>query len=906
MTTFAVSDNSQLLDSVNYLLSNLNQTGNANVVIPGNVLTANTTTGIIQTYGSNTVPPTWFAYQWVNLRYATNATGSQNFSSSPTNATYFGIYNSETATPSANPAAYTWTEVAGGFGTTKTIYYSSIGGRRQQWVASASSPSSDFVESTPDVAINLDIVTTAAGTPGTRGPIAMAYVVTPSDPTVATSATLTTWFEAPRTNVVAPIGTGLAPPVTGDTASFTWVAGPGAPTVTYSYNGSIWVPVTGQVISGNVIITGTLAGNAIIAGTITGDRIAGDTITGNKIAGNTITGNLIVASTITGDKISGNTITGNLIQGNTIQGTSLVIGTVTGNRIANGAIDTAQVANGAITDTLIAATTITGGKIATGTITATNIAAGTITATQIAANTITAGQIAANTITAGQIAAATITSEKIQSNTITANNIATGTLTTQNFTANTINGAVILSGSISTDKLTANAITVNTVISNNATFLSNTSVGFWMDGTSGNARFGSSLSVGDLLQVGGNATIGNNLSVGANATISGLLTTGSINANVIGSTQIAANAVTSNKIAAAAVTGAALASQAVTATAIANNTITALQIASQTISNTQIALKTINAAQISDSTITGTLIANNTITGNLIALSAITGNLIASGTITANNIAASTITANNIAANTITANNIAANTITATQISSAYVYAGNIISTNGVLGNYTSPGYWLRYTDGDARFGGNVNIGGNVTVGNVILAGSLANSIVTYDNLTPGLVPNPAGSISITATPRAFSGSTGWSETTVNWYDLVLASVTLPYSSAYGVAGAANPRFNLTFASNIAFTAGTAGTSFPYVQYYYKTLVPAGGNALPGASYTSLGSAVLLTGTTNFSGVVAPPVNQISLPVASWSPTTSVIVGVALFASIVPAFAITGNVLSTTFTVANA
>ena len=895
MSTFAVASHEQVLDSVNYLLSNLNQTGNANVVIPGNVLTANATTGIIQTYSSTTVPPTWFAYQWVNLRYATSPTGSTGFSSSPTNATYFGIYNSDTATPSSNPAAYTWTEVAGGFGTTKTIYYSSIGGRREQWVASASAPSTDFQESTPNVAINLDIVTTAAGTPGTRGPIAMAYVITPSDPTVATSATLTTWFEAPRTNVVAPIGTGLAPPVTGDTASFTYTAGVGSPSVTYTYNGSIWVPVTGQVISGNVIITGTLAGNAIIAGTITGDRIAGDTITGNLIQGNTITGNLIVASTITGDKIAGNTITGNLIQGNTIQGTSLVIGTVAGNRIANGAIDTINIANGAVTGNQIATTTITGGKIATGTITATNIAAGTITATQIAANTITAGQIAANTITAGQIAAATITSEKIQSNTITANNIATGTLTTQNFTANTINGAIILSGTISTDKLVANAITVNTVISNNATFLSNTSVGFWMDGTSGNARFGSSLSVGNLLQVGGNATIGNNLSVGANATISGILTTGTLNANVIGSTQIAANAVTAGKIAAAAVTATALASQAVTAAAIANNTITALQIASQSISNAQIALKTINAAQISDSTITGTLIANNTITGNLIALSAITGNLIATGTITANNIAASTITANNIAANTITA----------TQISSAYVYAGNIISTNGVLGNYSSPGYWLRYTDGDARFGGNVNIGGNVTVGNVILAGSLANSIVTYNNLTPGLVPNPAGTISITTTPRAFSGSTGWSETTVNWYDLVLASVTLPYSSAYSVAGAPNPRFNFTFASNIAFTMGTAGVSFPYVQYYYKTLVPAGGNALPGASYTSIGAAVNLTGTTSFSGIVAPQVSSVSIPIASWSPTTSVIVGVALFASLNPTYSVTGNVLSTTFTVSN-
>ena len=373
MTTFAVVDNNQLLDSVNYLLSNLNQsdTGNANVIIPGNVLTANATTGIVQPYGSNILPPTWFSFQWINLRYATNATGTQNFSSSPTNALYFGIYNSTTATPSANPAAYTWTEVAGGFGTTKTIYYSSIGGRRAQWVAAASAPSADFLASTPNVAINLDIVTTAAGTPGTRGPIAMAYVITPSDPTVATSSTLTTWFEAPRTNVVAPIGTGLAPPVTGDTASFTWAAGPGSPTVTYSYNGSIWVPVTGQVISGNVIITGTLAGNAIIAGTITGDRIAANTITGNTIQLSAITGNLIANTTITGDKIVTGTITANNIAANTI----------TANNIAVATITSAQ----------IAANTIQGNNIAAGTITANNLAANTLTANTVVSTGATLG-----------------------------------------------------------------------------------------------------------------------------------------------------------------------------------------------------------------------------------------------------------------------------------------------------------------------------------------------------------------------------------------------------------------------------------------------------------------------------------------------------------------------------------
>jgi carbonic anhydrase/acetyltransferase-like protein (isoleucine patch superfamily) len=313
------------------------------------------------------------------------------------------------------------------------------------------------------------VVTTAAGTPGERGPVVMAGVITTADPNTATSATLTTWFEAPRDAVTAPIGTGLTP-VVGDTASFTWAAGAGQPQAAYSYNGSIWVPVSGQVISGNVIVRGTIAGNAMIANTIT----------------------------------------------------------------------------------------------------ATQIAAGTITATQIAAGTITATQIAANTITAGQIAA----------NTITGNNIAAGTITTNNFTANTIQGNIIAAGTITATQLAANAITANTVISSGAVLGSNASLGFWLDGPTGNARFGNSISIGNQLTVGSGAnigaglivgtganigtnlqvgnsaiignsvTIGTNLTVGANANIggnlfvSGLITTGILNANTVSTTTILPSNVT--------------------------------------------------------------------------------------------------------------------------------------------------------------------------------------------------------------------------------------------------------------------------------------------------------------------------------------------------------------------------
>jgi carbonic anhydrase/acetyltransferase-like protein (isoleucine patch superfamily) len=469
MTTFAVTDPAHTIAAINYALSNLG-TGNVsgNVTIPGNVLVANTTTGVVSQYGNAAV--FGYLYQWVNLRYSNNSTGGGgSFSTVPTLANYYGVFNSVSSAPSANPTDYQWYEVDGGFGLTKILYYSAIGGRQVQWAAANALPSMDYVASVPNVAINLDVVTTAAGTPGQRGPVVMAAVITTADPNTATSSTLTAWFSAPRDSLTAPIGTGLTPPVVGDTASFTYAAGAGQPQAAYNYNGSIWVPVDGQVISGNVIVRGTIAGNAMIANTITATQIAADTITGNKIAGNTITAN--------------------------------------------------------------------------------NIAVGTITASQIAANTITG------------------------------NNIAAGTITTNNFTANTIQGNIIAAGTITATQLAANAITANTVISSGAVLGSNASLGFWLDGPTGNARFGNSISIGNQLTVGSGAnigaglivgsdanigtnlrvgnsavignsvTIGTNLLVGANAiiggnlAIAGLVTAGNLNANTVQTTTIVPSSV---------------------------------------------------------------------------------------------------------------------------------------------------------------------------------------------------------------------------------------------------------------------------------------------------------------------------------------------------------------------------
>ena len=477
MTTFAVTSTDQTLDAVNYLLSNLNQTGNVgNATIPTGTLIGNTTSGIVSTYNAGGGNAYSYLYQYINLRYANNATGTSGFSTLPGNANFFGVYNSATSAASSVPAAYTYYEVAGGFGTTKTIFYSTQGGRQIQLVPANVAPSSSFVQSTANTAIDLDVVTTAAGTPGSRGPIAMAYVVTPSTPVGASDLQLTAWWEAARDSLTPPIGTGLTP-VTGDTGTFIYGAGVGTPSETYEFNGSGWNEVVPQVISGNVIVGNSLPGSSIVP----------ESITGSRIANVTITGNLYALGSISGDRISTNTIEANNIAGDTI----------------------------------------TGNKVAANTIAAYNIQTNTITATQIAANTITAGQIAVGTITGDKVAANTIVATNIQTGTITANQIATGTIT----------ATQIAAGTITATQIAADYLYTGNIISTGATLGSNTSTGYWLRHSDGAARFGGSVSIGN------SAVIGGNLTVGANLSVVGLVTSGSLNANTVATTTIVPSAV---------------------------------------------------------------------------------------------------------------------------------------------------------------------------------------------------------------------------------------------------------------------------------------------------------------------------------------------------------------------------
>lgn len=156
MSTFALDSNSSDEDktsALNYVLSNLGNGGTqANTA---NVLTANVTTGVVSTQGQTVS----YLYQYMNVAYANTAVGG-DFSSNSANKLYYGIHNTTANIADANPADYQWTQVSGGgFGTTKSLYYQTLGGRQIFFNVATASPGYYFRPVQDNVAINLDDVT---------------------------------------------------------------------------------------------------------------------------------------------------------------------------------------------------------------------------------------------------------------------------------------------------------------------------------------------------------------------------------------------------------------------------------------------------------------------------------------------------------------------------------------------------------------------------------------------------------------------------------------------------------------------------------------------------------------------------------------------------------------------------
>lgn len=120
-----------------------------------------------------------------------------------------------------------------------------------------------------------------------------------------------------------------------------------------------------------------------------------------------------------------------------------------------------------------------------------------------------------------------------------------------------IAGDLVADGTIRAVKLAANEIFTNKLSSTNSTayFGSNSSPGYWLDGNTGNARFGGNLSIGNNATIGSNLvvgdslSIGNNATIGSNLTVNGLITSGSLVANTVQAANIVAGTITRDRLA---------------------------------------------------------------------------------------------------------------------------------------------------------------------------------------------------------------------------------------------------------------------------------------------------------------------------------------------------------------------
>jgi len=235
---------SEVSDAVNYLLSNFTQT-----------VSADPATGEVS---GPTGAVTGYLYKYVFVKYADSFDGTVNFSNTPTNRLYYGIRNSDSSTESTNPADYLWSLVAGGFSTTKNLYYITTGGRQIQFAVSTSIPNTGWVID-PGTAIDLDVIS------GANGPANYVIIRITNDSSAPTNA-----------ESISAIG---RTPISGDLATVNYNSG--ISSIVYKYTTG-WA-VFQKYITGDLIVAATIVAANIASNTITATQIASNTITADRL-----------------------------------------------------------------------------------------------------------------------------------------------------------------------------------------------------------------------------------------------------------------------------------------------------------------------------------------------------------------------------------------------------------------------------------------------------------------------------------------------------------------------------------------------------------------------------------------------------------------------------------------------
>jgi hypothetical protein len=549
MANFAISTSDpygEVISSLNYVLSNLGSTTG----IDANVLVANVQTGEI-TSNSTVVS---YLYQYMSVQYANSSTGGSGFSSNSYLKSYYGLRNTGNANPiSFNPVDYVWYQVTGGFGTTKSLWYQTIGGRQIAFFAGNSAPESSFI-TVPDMPaanstpLNLDTITSAQNNQIVNVNAYYQANVTPATPSGGTY-NFTTFVLTPPSGWSANI-----PSFVTNTSVYVSTAA-----FVGNTNATAVPPATGWTVP--AVYTSQFQGNTGPAGA-RGFLPMGFVITASDP---TTYSNVDFTNAFQSSRTNSSPPIGlgfapiqydtaqfayqNLFTGNTITTVQQYDGAgwlpVVGNVISGGLFVPGSINANTLNVNQVYALTIASTNANVGNVASNGFWLQSSTGdarfagnTSIGANLnvqglITVGTLNANTVGGGQIVPGSITGNLVAANTIFGNSIVANS-----FEANTINGGAITAGTINANAFVANTITAtNSIQSNNATFNSPTSAGYWLNSTNGSARFGGSLNIGD------NLTVGNNTVIGGNLTIFGLALQGTLVGNSVSTTNLITNAV---------------------------------------------------------------------------------------------------------------------------------------------------------------------------------------------------------------------------------------------------------------------------------------------------------------------------------------------------------------------------
>ncbi len=140
----------------------------------GNVTATTANTVVYNTDGSYSAAGTILGYRnrWMYVIFSSDGYGT-NATPLATNKEYYGISNTVEEIFPTNELSYSYKQVSGGFGTDKSLYYKTTGGRNIQWQVGTTAPGGDWVAvpntATEYVAIDLDTVTVASGASGADG-----------------------------------------------------------------------------------------------------------------------------------------------------------------------------------------------------------------------------------------------------------------------------------------------------------------------------------------------------------------------------------------------------------------------------------------------------------------------------------------------------------------------------------------------------------------------------------------------------------------------------------------------------------------------------------------------------------------------------------------------------------------